>query len=83
MNTYGLLIQFLSRYCLVQRLVGEQISRCGVADPELLHEHGCTFDTSGLPHHISSNPEIDGYVKELGHILSRLEMKPRIITIAR
>ena len=52
-------------------------------DVDLIHEHGCTFDTSGLPHHISEHNEMECYIAEMTEILSRLKIKLKIITIAR
>lgn len=55
----------------------------GEIDVEMLHEHGCTFDTTGLPHHISSYSEIDEYVDQVRELLHLLKIEPKLITIAR
>lgn len=66
----------------MRRLVSELMA-AGPVDVDLLHEHGCTFDTTGLPHHVSSSDEIDDYVKEFTELLSLLKLNPKLITIAR
>jgi len=63
--------------------VTQEIESKGKVDPETLHEHGCTFDTCGLPHHISTEKEIDKHIADSVELLSRLKLKPRLITIAR
>ncbi|XP_067939580.1 UPF0489 protein C5orf22 homolog [Watersipora subatra] len=68
---------------LIESLVDEEISQRGSADAGLLHEHGCTFDTSGLPHHVSTLPQITGYISDMFRLLSNLKVQPKVITAAR
>lgn len=68
---------------MIKALIDEEVKVRGSADADLLHDHGCTFDTTGLPHHISSTSDIDGYVADVLEMLSRLKIKPKIITVAR
>lgn len=68
---------------MVQELIELERQHKGMVDTILLHEHGCTFDTTGLPHHISSMTEIDEYLAEFEELLTQLNLKPNIITIAR
>lgn len=73
----------LARRALVNSLVEEEVRLRGKVDADQLHEHGCTFDTTGLPHHLSTAAEIDVYVADMVELLNRLKIKPKIITMAR
>ena len=52
-------------------------------DPELIHMAGLTCDDTGeLPHHVSTQEQINSLVDAMATMLSRLP-KPTIVTIAR
>lgn len=44
---------------------------------------GCTFDSNELPHHISTDVEIENLVESFGKFLKSLIYTPSIITISR
>lgn len=67
----------------VRSLLEQEKKSKGRIDVELIHEHGCTFDTCGLPHHISQPEEVDMYIRELSQIIERLKLQPKVITISR
>jgi len=48
-----------------------------------VHDAGCTFDDSELPHHISSTQEIKSMLAASEKLIDFLEKKPTIITISR
>lgn len=49
---------------------------------DLLHEAGCTCDDTELPHHVSSQEQINLLVDATQEFLSHLK-RPTIITMAR
>nr|XP_033790879.1 UPF0489 protein C5orf22 homolog [Geotrypetes seraphini] len=51
-------------------------------DYEMVHQAGLTCDYSELPHHFSTEPEIDGLVQSMKHLLKNLP-KPTLLTVAR
>ncbi|XP_064599327.1 UPF0489 protein C5orf22 homolog isoform X2 [Liolophura sinensis] len=51
-------------------------------DLELIHEAGCTCDDTELPHHKSSDEEIQHLVACVEHLLGYLPL-PQMITVAR
>ena len=51
-------------------------------DWELMHDAGCTFDVSPLPHHISTDDEIKEQMSVVKSFLEQLP-SPTIITVAR
>ncbi|KAL4234625.1 hypothetical protein ACF0H5_006266 [Mactra antiquata] len=57
-------------------------STTDIIDYMLLHDAGCTFDDTDLPHHISNNIQINTLIDITQECLSYLH-KPNIITIAR
>lgn len=48
-----------------------------------IYDAGCTFDSTDLPHHISSNDEIIELVDSFKKIINAIKFMPNIITIAR
>lgn len=48
-----------------------------------IYDAGCTFDSTELPHHISSNDEIIELMDSFKQILNAIKFTPNIITIAR
>eukprot|EP00092_Neocalanus_flemingeri_P028011 GFUD01030414.1.p1 GENE.GFUD01030414.1~~GFUD01030414.1.p1 ORF type:complete len:398 (-),score=116.94 GFUD01030414.1:163-1314(-) len=52
-------------------------------DWKLVHDAGCTFDDSELPHHISSKAEIQTMLRLTEQFLDRLDKSPTIVTISR
>jgi len=52
-------------------------------DWKLIHDAGCTFDDSELPHHISSKSEIQSLFRMTERILDMLDLSPTVITISR
>ena len=80
---YDLRMSHLYRWLKIRRFLELEKTLRSEVDVDLIHEHGCTFDTSGLPHHISEHDEMECYIAEMTEILSRLKMKSKIITIAR
>ncbi|TRY71495.1 hypothetical protein TCAL_12613 [Tigriopus californicus] len=51
-------------------------------DWDLVHCAGCTCDDSELPHHISTDLEIDGLLEHVENLLGRLP-RPNMVTVAR
>lgn len=51
-------------------------------DWDLVHCAGCTCDDTELPHHVSSNIEIDGLLERFENLAGRLP-RPNMITVAR
>lgn len=49
----------------------------------LYYDAGCTFDTNDLPHHESSDTEIDNLIELFKKFLKGMQIKPVIITISR
>lgn len=49
----------------------------------LIYDAGCTFDSSDLPHHESTNEEIEQLIGLLKIFLEKLPKPPTVITIAR
>ena len=52
-------------------------------DWKLIHDAGCTFDDSELPHHISSKTEIQTMLRLAEQFLDWLDKPPTIVTISR
>ena len=52
-------------------------------DWRMVHDAGCTFDDSELPHHISSNAEINSLLRTCEQFLDILGKVPTIVTISR
>jgi len=49
----------------------------------MIHDAGCTFDDSELPHHISSKQEISSLLSSTEKLLDSLGSPPTIITLSR
>lgn len=52
-------------------------------DWEIVYNSGLTCDNGGLPHHLSSNQELENYFKNFENIISQINKEPTIITISR
>ena len=52
-------------------------------DWKMVHDAGCTFDDSELPHHISSSAEINSLLRTCEQFLDMLGKVPTIVTISR
>ncbi|XP_069469713.1 UPF0489 protein C5orf22 homolog [Ambystoma mexicanum] len=63
-------------------LVHRLKTRMEPPDYEMVHQAGLTCDFSELPHHVSTEPEIDGLVHAVKRLLKNLP-KPTLVTIAR
>lgn len=66
---------------LVQ-LVNSLKCRMEAPDYEMIHQAGLTCDYAELPHHVSSEMEIECLIKSMKHLLKHLP-KPTLVTIAR
>uniref|UniRef100_A0A8C0H0Q8 Chromosome 5 open reading frame 22 n=1 Tax=Chelonoidis abingdonii TaxID=106734 RepID=A0A8C0H0Q8_CHEAB len=66
---------------LVQ-LVHSLKNRMETPDYEMVHQAGLTCDYSELPHHVSTEQEIEGLMQSVKHILKKIP-KPTLVTIAR
>ncbi|XP_040833364.1 UPF0489 protein C5orf22 homolog [Ochotona curzoniae] len=63
-------------------LVQSLKKRMEVPDYEMVHQAGLTCDYSELPHHISTDQEIECLIQSAQHFLKSLP-KPTLVTIAR
>ncbi|XP_028623529.1 UPF0489 protein C5orf22 homolog isoform X2 [Grammomys surdaster] len=63
-------------------LVQSLKTRTEVPDYEMVHQAGLTCDYSELPHHISTEEEIDNLIQSMYFLLKSLP-KPTLVTIAR
>jgi len=52
-------------------------------DWRIVHDAGCTFDDSELPHHVSSKAEIQTMLRLVEQLLDWLDKSPTIITMSR
>lgn len=66
---------------LVQ-LVSSLKCRMEAPDYEMIHQAGLTCDYAELPHHVSSEMEIECLIKSMKHLLKHLP-KPTLVTLAR
>lgn len=74
--------EYFSQISRIVESVGKHYPRADI-DWLQIHNAGCTFDDSELPHHISSKQEILSLMSSVESLLSNLEKAPTIITIAR
>ncbi|KAM5157402.1 UPF0489 protein C5orf22 homolog isoform 2-T2 [Mantella aurantiaca] len=63
-------------------LVQSLKSRMESPDYEMIHQAGLTCDYAELPHHVSSEMEIEGLIQSMKHLLKHLP-KPTLVTLAR
>ncbi|KAM3840352.1 UPF0489 protein C5orf22 homolog isoform 1-T1 [Vipera latastei] len=63
-------------------LVHNLKDRMGTPDYEMVHQAGLTCDYSEIPHHVSTEEEIESFVQSIQHLLGSLP-KPTLVTIAR
>ncbi|KAL8182629.1 UNVERIFIED_CONTAM: hypothetical protein K2H54_058879 [Gekko kuhli] len=63
-------------------LVHSLKNRMETPNYELVHQAGLTCDYSEIPHHVSTEEEIEDLIEAVTHLLRRLP-KPTLLTIAR
>ncbi|XP_067424025.1 UPF0489 protein C5orf22 homolog isoform X2 [Emydura macquarii macquarii] len=63
-------------------LVHSLKNRMETLDYEMVHQAGLTCDYSELPHHVSTEQEIEGLIQSVKHVLKKIP-KPTLVTIAR
>ncbi|KAM5264415.1 UPF0489 protein C5orf22-like [Ctenodactylus gundi] len=63
-------------------LVQSLKKRTEVPDYEMVHQAGLTCDYSELPHHVSTEQEIDCLIQSVYYLLKNLP-KPTLVTVAR
>ncbi|XP_063781273.1 UPF0489 protein C5orf22 homolog [Pseudophryne corroboree] len=64
------------------QLVHSLKSRMETPDYEMIHQAGLTCDYAELPHHVSTEKEIEALVQSMQHLLKHLP-KPTLVTLAR
>lgn len=52
-------------------------------DWTIVHDAGCTFDDSPLPHHVSTQAEIQALLRLTEQFLDKLGKQPTIVTVSR
>ncbi|XP_067909903.1 UPF0489 protein C5orf22 homolog isoform X2 [Heterodontus francisci] len=67
---------------ILTQLVLSLKERLGTPDYEMVHQAGLTCDYSELPHHVSTEEEIDNLMSSVKRLLNDLP-RPTLITIAR
>ncbi|XP_053106270.1 UPF0489 protein C5orf22 homolog [Hemicordylus capensis] len=72
----------IPRWKPLVQLVRSLKNRMGTPDYEMVHQAGLTCDYSEIPHHISTEQEIEGLMQSVEHLLRNLP-KPTLVTIAR
>ncbi|KAK3883578.1 hypothetical protein Pcinc_012121 [Petrolisthes cinctipes] len=63
----------------LSRVYGEKV------DWGLVHDAGCTWDDERhqLPHHVSTQEEMDSLIEKFGHLVTGLPVPPTLVTVAR
>ncbi|XP_061653752.1 UPF0489 protein C5orf22 homolog isoform X3 [Phyllopteryx taeniolatus] len=74
-------VRKLGKACFVH-LVSSLKSRNPHPDYEMVHQAGLTCDSIELPHHISSDEEIDRFMSAVQRLLEHLP-KPTLVTMSR
>ncbi|XP_014248524.1 UPF0489 protein C5orf22 homolog [Cimex lectularius] len=71
------------RWPKVQEIAKKVLSVYKEVDWEIVHDAGCTWDSTDIPHHVSTKEELEHLMDVFKKVLDELEFPPGIVTISR